>query len=60
MVKLRSRQKEVPAHIRFLENDMAEINLLNDFYGVAPGQGCCIYDNTRVMGGGFICKENNI
>ena len=31
MVKLRSRQKEVPAHIKFLENNMAEVNLLNDF-----------------------------
>lgn len=60
MVKLRSRQKEVPACIKFLENNMAEVNLLNDFYGVAPGQGCCIYTDTRVMGGGFICKENDI
>lgn len=56
MVKLRSRQKEVPARIKFLDNNMAEVNLLNDFYGVAPGQGCCIYNDTRVMGGGFICK----
>ena len=60
MVKLRSRQKEVPARIKFLAENMAEVNLLNDFYGVAPGQGCCIYSETRVMGGGFICKENNI
>lgn len=60
MVKLRSRQKEVPARIKFLENNMAEVNLLNDFYGVAPGQGCCIYADTQVMGGGFICKEDDI
>lgn len=60
MVKLRSRQKEVPARIKFLENHMAEVNLLNDFYGVAPGQGCCIYNDRRVMGGGFICKEDDI
>ena len=60
MVKLRSRQKEVPARIHFLANGMAEVNLLNDFYGVAPGQGCCIYNKTRVMGGGFICKQDDI
>ena len=59
MVKLRSRQKEVPAQIKFMDNNMAEVNLLNDFYGVAPGQGCCIYADTRVMGGGFICKTEN-
>lgn len=59
-VKLRSRQKEVPAEIIFLENNMAKVNLLNDFCGVAPGQGCCIYNGSRVMGGGFICKEDDI
>ncbi len=55
-VKLRSRQNEVPARIRFLENDEAEVTLLNDFYGAAPGQGCCFYQGTRVLGGGFIRK----
>ena len=42
--------------IRFLENDEAEVTLLNDFYGAAPGQGCCFYQGTRVLGGGFIRK----
>lgn len=56
MVKLRSRQQAVPAVVKFLENDMVEINIIGDFYGAAPGQGCCFYDDTRVLGGGFICK----
>lgn len=56
MVKLRSRQNTVHARVKFLENNMAEVNLIDDFYGVAPGQGCCFYDGSRVLGGGFICK----
>ena len=56
-VKLRSRQKLVPATIKFIENNHAEVTLHSEFYGIAPGQGCCFYDGTRVMGGGFICKK---
>ena len=56
-VKLRSRQKEVSARVEFLADNKAKVTLLNDFCGVAPGQGCCIYKGTRVMGGGFITKK---
>ena len=55
-VKLRSRQKEVPAKIKFDGNE-AVVTLYEDFAAAAPGQGCCIYDKTRVIGGGFICKR---
>ncbi len=58
-VKLRSRQEIVPASVFFSENaDTARIELKDEFFGIAPGQGCCFYNNTRVMGGGFICKDN--
>lgn len=40
-VKLRSRQAAVPATVVFLEDGWAEITLHEEFYGVAPGQGCC-------------------
>ena len=56
-VKLRSRQKLVPATVTFIENNQAEVLLHNEFYGIAPGQGCCFYNGSRVMGGGFICKK---
>ena len=56
MVKLRSRQDIVPAEITFLENKQAFLRLKEDFFGVAPGQGCCFYHNNRVLGGGFISK----
>ena len=54
MVKLRSRQNLVPAQISLNSDNTANITLLEDFYGVAPGQGCCIYQSTQVLGGGFI------
>ena len=52
-VKLRSRQKAVPARVEF-DGNAAVVRLREEFAGVAPGQGCCFYDGTRVMGGGFI------
>lgn len=55
-VKLRSRQNLVAAKVKFLDDEMAEVELLHDFYGVAPGQGCCFYKNSRVLGGGIIGK----
>lgn len=53
-VKLRSRQEVVPARVEFLEDNQAIVHLVDDFYGVAPGQGCCFYEGSRVLGGGFI------
>lgn len=55
-VKLRSRQKEVPAEV-FFGKDEALLRLAEDFAAAAPGQGCCIYDGTRVVGGGFIVSR---
>lgn len=55
-VKLRSRQEVVPAEVEFFDDNSARINFVNEFYGVAPGQGCCFYKGTRVLGGGFIKK----
>lgn len=53
MVKLRSRQQSVPALVEFCGSE-AVLHLPEPFAGAAPGQGCCFYDGTRVMGGGFI------
>ena len=54
MVKLRSRQSVIPATVTFLPNKRASIILHDEFYGIAPGQGCCFYDGSRVLGGGII------
>ncbi len=57
MVKLRSRQHEVPATI--IPTDIgAKIELHEPFAGVAPGQGACFYQGTQVIGGGFITYDN--
>ncbi len=58
MVKLRSRQKEVRAKITPLANNTAKIELYEPFAGIAPGQGACIYNNDKVIGGGFITNDN--
>lgn len=54
-VKLRSRQAAVPAEVEFCGSE-AVVRLAEPFAAAAPGQGCCFYDGTRVLGGGFIKK----
>ncbi|MDR1026786.1 MAG: tRNA 2-thiouridine(34) synthase MnmA [Lactobacillus sp.] len=56
-VKLRSRQNLIDAKVTFLDNNMAEVSLKEPFAGIAPGQGCCFYQDTHVLGGGFIIKD---
>lgn len=53
-VKLRSRQALVPARVEFT-GTQATVNLQEKFAAAAPGQGCCFYQGSRVLGGGFIC-----
>ena len=60
-VKLRSRQKIVKAEVFFnVAKISAEIHLLEDFYGTAPGQAACFYDGSRVLGGGIITELTNL
>lgn len=55
-VKVRSRQALIPAIVTFGQDNTATVELKTEYYGIAPGQGCCFYDGTRVLGGGFITK----
>ena len=60
-VKLRSRQKIIKAEVFFnAKQNTAEIHLLEDFYGTAPGQVACFYDGSRVLGGGIITELTNL
>jgi tRNA-uridine 2-sulfurtransferase len=53
-VKLRAREEPQGAAVRFLEGG-ADVRL--DAPALpAPGQACVFYDDTRVLGGGFICR----
>ena len=53
-VQLRAREAVRPASIRATA-DGAEVVLDEDALP-APGQACVLYDGTRVLGGGFICR----
>jgi len=53
-VRVRSTRPPVPALLRHLDGDAAEILLDRPEQGVAPGQACVFYDGERVLGGGWI------
>jgi tRNA-specific 2-thiouridylase len=55
-VKIRSAQELVPARIKLLQNNQAEVILREFSRAITPGQACVIYDNDRVLGGGWIEK----
>ena len=58
-VKVRSTGKLIKAKIKINES-IASVKLLEDEYGISPGQACVFYakDNNghKVLGGGWITK----
>lgn len=52
-VKLRSQQKPISAKIKF-SNKTATVMLSEYIQKTAPGQACVMYDNNRVLGGGWV------
>ena len=58
-VKVRSTGKLLNAKVDLVD-DFAKVNLLEDEYGISPGQACVFYsknsDGCRVLGGGWIAK----
>jgi len=59
LVKVRSTGKLIKANINF-NKDIANIKLLEDEYGISPGQACVFYSKNKngykVLGGGWITK----
>ncbi len=55
-VKLRARDQQRPALVVPAADKGAEVHL-DEAALPAPGQGCVLYDGTRVLGGGFICRD---
>ena len=58
-VKVRSTGKLLKAKIN-LNNSEANVDLLEDEYGISPGQACVFYfknnEGYKVLGGGWIKK----
>ena len=59
LVKVRSTGKLIKANVE-LNNDIANVNLLDQEYGISPGQACVFYSKNnsgyKVLGGGWITK----
>ena len=56
-VKTRYRQEPINAKITRMDNNMAEISLMEPLKAVTPGQACVIYSGNRLLGGGWITRE---
>jgi tRNA-uridine 2-sulfurtransferase len=56
LVKLRSAQMPVPAVIRRTSDNRGEVTLHDPREAVAPGQACVVYQDDRVLGGGWITR----
>jgi len=57
-VKVRSTRPPVPARLFLEENQEARVTFLSPEYGVAAGQACVFYKGSRVLGGGWIIRDN--
>ncbi len=57
-VKLRSTAAPAPATLRPLTAGRAEIALETPQHGIAPGQACVFYRGERVLGGGWILRQD--
>jgi tRNA-specific 2-thiouridylase len=56
-VKVRSTRPPVPAKIFLEEEGRARVVFSTPEYGVSAGQACVFYQNDRVLGGGWIMRE---
>jgi tRNA-specific 2-thiouridylase len=58
IVKIRYRLQENHCNIRILNESLIEISLKEPVFMVAKGQTAVIYNDERVIGGGFIADSN--
>lgn len=56
-VRIRSNHEEEPATIKIGENGEAEVEMKSMTRAITPGQACVIYQDSRLLGGGWITKE---
>ena len=55
--RLRSNHEEEPAIVKFLSNNEVEVEMKSMTRAITPGQACVIYQDSHVLGGGWITKE---
>jgi tRNA-specific 2-thiouridylase len=53
-IRFRSSQEPVQATLEPVSDGRALITLVDADHGIAPGQACVFYHNSRVLGGGWI------
>ena len=53
-LKFRSVMKPIPARVRRINGEGAQIELPEAQFGISPGQAAVFYDQGRVLGGGWI------
>lgn len=58
-VKVRSTRPPVPAHITLESDGFARVQFANPEYGVSAGQACVFYQENRVLGGGWILRNES-
>jgi tRNA-specific 2-thiouridylase len=57
-VKVRSTQSPIAATVTLGQDGRAAVTLADAAQGAAPGQACVFYDGARVLGGGWIQRED--
>lgn len=55
--KVRSTTTGVKAKLKVLENNIAEVSLVGEEKAITPGQACVLYNETRLLGGGWITSD---
>lgn len=55
--RLRSTHQEEDATLIIGKNGEAQVTMTAKTRAITPGQACVFYDNSRVLGGGWITKE---
>jgi len=58
-VKVRSTGTPFRAKLTLLDDDEAIVRFEEPQFGVAPGQACVFYSESRVMGGGWIARDGD-
>src|ERR1700733_4616396 len=59
-VKVRSMRPPVPARVTRGPDRTAQVELLSPEEAIAPGQACVFYMGSRVLGGGWIAKAEQV